>query len=136
MSPVKRLLGGKRIADGDLRFEWCDGVVDVVFSNGRRQKVRYEVSSHGGGEQLVLRSTVATAHTCEQIGWEWISEAALLRNRQTEVVGFGFGGRDRLEAVSMHRLETLQPDELRFYLATVAREADRFEYLLTGVDQQ
>ena len=42
--------------------------------------------------------------------------------------------RNSVEAWIRQRASTLQAEELKFYVAQLAREADRFEYLLTGKD--
>ena len=63
-----------------------------------------------------------------------LAREILMRNRFTSVVAFGFGKRDCVEAWIRQRASTLQAEELIFYVGQLAREADRFEYLLTGKD--
>ena len=131
MSLVKRLLGKKKSHYDSLVFHWSPGQVEVQFTNGRHQIVRYEASE----STIVFRSTAATAHTVEHIGYETVTRKLLVRNRVTEVVTFGFGKRGRVEATIVQNVGTLQPKELRFYLGLLARETDRLEYVLTGKDR-
>lgn len=132
MSQVKALLGGRRTTyDGGLVLHWSPGEIRAVFRNGRSQGVRYEI----GLDEVELVSTVATRGVLDALGRDRVAEEILVRNRLAEVVRFSIGKYSRLEASCSHRLSTLQPEELRFYVAVLAREADRLEYLLTGKDE-
>lgn len=130
MPQIKEMLGGKVTKDSSgLRFHWEPGAVVAEFINGRRQTIKYWRE----GEHYVFTSKVAGRAVVEREGEERIAKEILMRNRATDVVIFRLtekGVEGRIE----QRAATLQPDELRFYLALLAREADRFEYLLTGRD--
>ncbi len=130
MPQIKALLGGRMIRDrGGLTFRWEPGVVTVEFINGRKQTIKYWIE----GDSYVFASRVAGRAIVERIGEERIAKEVLLRNRASDVVIFRLtdaGITGRIE----QRAATLQPEELRFYLGLLARESDRFEYLLTGRD--
>ena len=131
MPQIKALLGGaKNKLPGGLNLFWEPGVIDVEFPNGRRQKVDYQLRD----DQYTFSSRVATAGSLYNISWGELAREILMRNRSTSVVAFGFGKRDCVEAWIWQRASTLQAEELRFYVGQLAREADRFEYLLTGKD--
>ena len=131
MPQIKSLLGGARtkLSEG-LSLHWQPGVIQVEFPNGRKQGIQYQLE----GDHYLLTSQVATPGSLRNISWEDLSREILLRNRVTSVVAFGFGKRDTVEAWIRQRASTLQSEELKFYVALLAREADRFEYLLTGKD--
>ena len=130
MPRIRDLLGGRHLSHGDLRIDWEPTRVTVTFSNGRAQRIRYRED----GDQLVLETTVARPGVVSDAGLGRLAQELLLRNRETEVVTFGLGARDRLEAWVCLHTATLQSEELCHYLAVLAREADRLEYLLTGRD--
>jgi hypothetical protein len=128
---IKRLLGGTVTRyGGGMTFRWEPGVVTVEFLSGRRQVIKYEAD----GEQLVLSSRVARRDAVDAIGRERLTRDILLWNRSTEVVAFRFDKRDGIEGFIRQCAGSMAPEELRFYLACLAREADRIEYLLTGFD--
>ena len=131
MPMVKRLLGKKKTHRDGLTFEWTRGNIQVSFTNGRHQAVRYCEQ----GDTLVFTSKIAPAKTVRKLGEEIVTEELLLRNRVTEVVTFGFGPRNCVEASIVQKLSTLQQEELYFYVGLLAREADRLEYVLTGGDR-
>jgi hypothetical protein len=127
---IKSLLGAKttRVAGG-LTFRWEPGIVTVEFINGRRQVISYRLE----GDSYIFTSRVVRRATAERIGLERIAREILLRNRLSDVVIFRLsdaGVEGRIE----QRASTLQSEEVSFYLGLLAREADRFEYLLTGRD--
>ena len=131
MSEIKALLGGS-VCDlgGGLRAEWEPGAIQVTFPNGRGQKVRYQRR----GEHYLFTSRVATEGHLQHLSWKEISREILLRNRLTEVVAFGVRNWHAVEAWVEQRAFTLRTEKLKFYVAHLAREADRFEFLLTGKD--
>jgi hypothetical protein len=130
VSQIKALLGGKVVHDSDgLTYRWEPGIVTVEFLNGRHQVISYWLE----GNSYVFTSKVAGRAIVRRIGRERVAKEVLLRNRVSDVVIFQLtdaGVNGRIE----QRAATLQPEELRFYLGLLAREADRFEYLLTGRD--
>lgn len=56
------------------------------------------------------------------------------RNAQHQLVTFAFDRHDRLVGTIEHPAKYLDPEELELYVNALARECDRFEYLLTGAD--
>ena len=128
---IKALLGGNTCdLGGGLRAEWEPGAIQVTFPNGRGQKVRYRRR----GEHYLFTSRVATEGHLQHLSWKEISREILLRNRLTEVVAFGVRNWHAVEAWVEQRASTLRTEKLKFYVAHLAREADRFEFLLTGKD--
>ena len=131
MPAIRSLLGGKKVALApDLRATWRKGRVDVSFSNGRGQAITYKLR----GELYLFTSRVARPSTVKKYGAGPLARRILERNRVTEIVGFRLTNAGGIEAFFRHRADTLQREELVFFLAVLAREADRFEYLLTGQD--
>jgi len=102
----------------------------VTFENGRSQEIRYRRE----GDNYLFVSSVARPQAVRKIQLKGLAQRILARNRATEVVTFGLSPRNGIDAWVTHRADTLQPEELKFYLKVLAREADRFEYLLTGKD--
>ena len=54
------------------------------------------------------------------------------RNHQTDVVNFAFDRQHRLIRRIEHPAETLDAEELCFYLSRLAIECDRMEFVMTG----
>ena len=132
MPQIKDLLGGKSLEDSNgLKFRWEPGRVTVEFRNGRQQLIEYRIE----GEYYVFRSVIAKRAVVERVGRKRIAKEILLRNRVTDVVAFQLTNASTVEGHIVQRAATLQADEARFYLALLAQESDRFEYLLTGRDQ-
>ena len=131
MSRIKELLGGKHTKDsGGLIYRWELGCICVNFLNGRRQLIEYRLD----GDYYIFISKVVRPAIVERVGRERIAREILLRNRVIDVVAFRFSNNGSVEGRIEQRAATLQAEELRFYLGLLAREADRFEYLLTGRD--
>jgi hypothetical protein len=57
------------------------------------------------------------------------------KNALNEIVTFAFDDLDRLIGVVEQPVATVDHEEVRGYIETLARECDRFEYALTGEDQ-
>lgn len=57
------------------------------------------------------------------------------QNRVSDVVEFALDESGRLIGRIEQVAETLNRNELEFYLTALAQECDRLEYLLTGRDQ-
>ena len=58
------------------------------------------------------------------------------RNALRAVVTFTIDRRERVIGLIDQPIESVYPKELKFYLETLARECDRLEYILTGVDMR
>lgn len=63
-----------------------------------------------------------------------IARRAWRRNASKALVTFGFDEDNRLMGQIEAPVATLDDDELVLYIETLARECDRFEYVLTGQD--
>lgn len=133
MAWIRKLLGGKVVEVEGHRIEWEAGRLHVTFPGGRTQGVRYQERDG----TVRLTSNVAYRSELDLLGLsdEQLAHDVLRRNRETRVVTFGFGKDRRIEAWVTTPYEHLQKQELLYYLVTLAREADRFEYLLTRGDR-
>lgn len=131
MPHIRSLLGGNHARlDRDLEVEWGPRHLTVSFDSGRTQKIKYRRE----GDNYVFVSSVARPKAVGDIKLKHLAQRILARNRATEVVTFGLSPRGGIDAWINHRADTLEPEELKFYLKVLAREADRFEFLLTGKD--
>lgn len=130
MSQIESLLGARRSHHRGLELLWKRGLVRVGFPNGRSQSVRYELD----GDMYRFRSTILLPAAAKSLDLDRLAVELLERNRTTRVVTFSLTGNGHVEAWIDQRASTLYPDELRFYLTTLAAEADRLEYLLSGKD--
>jgi hypothetical protein len=104
--------------------------VTVEFLNGRKQVIEYRIE----GEHYVFTSRIVRRGVVDEIGWERLARDILLWNRSTDVVTFRFNKKGGLEGYIEQRAASVSPEELRFYLTCLAREADRREFLLTARD--
>jgi len=112
--------------EGDLRV--AEPHVDVSFADDRRHRVTvvdageaYHISA------LVVRQAVVA-------GIEDLPVRVWIRNRAMDLVGFRIDLRNRLVAEAWVPKTGLTPDEFQLFVRTVATEADRFEFVLTGRD--
>jgi len=118
---------------------FCDGAnltVDgqnrilVSLPGQRRHRVRVADEA----DCLVLSAMVARAAILEAVDrpilWAW------RRNRGTRLVGFRLDARDALIGEARVPKAGISGEEFRTYVNAVARECDRFEYLLTGQDRE
>ncbi|MEW6688722.1 MAG: hypothetical protein AB1452_06475 [Pseudomonadota bacterium] len=117
----RRFCSGRKFA-----IEGDDIVVTLPGSRTHRVSVREEPDAYR------LSSVVARPAVVEQIvnlpiqSWE--------RNRGTELAGFKIDSRGRLISESWIPKAGLTAAEFTLYLQSLASEADRFEYQLTGRD--
>ena len=118
------------------REHWtlADHAIDVQLGRGsRHQRVRlsrvvdyYVITSVVLGTEFVTQSNRR---------WNELAMIAWQRNAEHELVTFAFDGRDRLVGQIRHPAEHLDTEELELYIDTLARECDRFEYILRGDDR-
>lgn len=106
--------------------------LEAVFPNGRRQRMIIERQ----GERYILTSVVLTSKRVKEFWRSELLPHLWKRNRETNVVAFSLDRQDRLVGQIEQLAETVDVDELAFYIALLARECDRFEYALTGQDQE
>ncbi len=126
----KLLLAASRVAPDGLEFRWSREGVDARMASGRTQRIRYREE----GSRWRFETTVSSARDVDALDREEFAQEMLVRNRTTPVVAFGLDGKGRLIAWVEHPASTLQPVELALILASLARAADRLEWLLTARD--
>ena len=64
-----------------------------------------------------------------------MAKLAWRRNAEHQIVTFAFDQKDRLVGRIRHPAEHLDYEELKVYVLSLARECDRFEYLVSGADE-
>ena len=108
--------------------------VEVLLGKGKR---RQTVHLSREGKYYVLKSVVlgAAAVTKRVKRWNRLAILSWLYNAEHELVTFAFDKRDRLIGIIRHPTHCLDPEELELYITTLARDCDRFEYLLRGRDK-
>lgn len=108
--------------------------VDVQLWKGTRGQ-RVYLSLKGGFyyfRSVVLGSAAVTKNNRR---WNELVLMAWQRNADHELVTFAFDKQNRLVGLIRHPAEHLDPEELELYITTLARECDRFEYLIAGTDK-
>ena len=104
--------------------------VRISFSrNGRSQRVRLAQRKN----RYVFSSVVAHVSAVNE-DRRSLAFRLWRRNALKAVVTFTIDRRDRVIGLIDQPIESVHPKELKFYLETLARECDRFEYILTGAD--
>jgi len=121
----------------------CAANADNWILDGNRIRVpvgdgeRYQsITFSRHGDYYVLTSVVlGSARVCSSDAyWRELARLAWRRNSENDIVTFAFDGQDRLVGQVRHLAENLDYEELELYVHALARECDRFEYLLTGGD--
>lgn len=108
-----------------------DDWIDVDLGDGRSHRVRVE-STLGAWE---LTAVVATPRVLERLdAFDPPSNRCWLRNRLIDLVGYRMDGRGRLVANAWVPKLGLDAEEFLMQVRLLAREADRFEFLLSGGD--
>jgi len=118
---------GYALAEG---FTVDGSAIGVSFADGRRQLVN--VSE--GVEEYRLSSFVV-----KQAKAESISDLPLQvwkRNRSTAIVGFRIDDRGRLVGEAWVPKLGMTAEEFQLTVRTVAAECDRWEFILTGRDNE
>ena len=122
------------VASSDSRWTLDEhGSEIIVNADGRRQSITFERRD----ELYVLTSVVlsATEVTSNVRRWRELARLAWQRNAEQELVTFGFDKKERLIGQIQHPERYLDREEVEVYIEALARECDRFEYLLSGQDQ-
>jgi predicted RNA-binding protein (virulence factor B family) len=133
MDDVRELvseLGGT--LDHGTTVAWEGDALVVTFASGRRQVVAVGRRA----DHVVFTSRVVGAGRVKSMSWGALAELVWPRNRQTALVAFALDRERRLVGRVEHPVKTLDAAELRVIVLHLARECDRFEYLLTGRDEQ
>ena len=134
MQKVDHLLAAHKTLPGTkYTIDHEPGKVVVGFPNQRKQRVYI----HRDNDRYILTSTVLGARQLSKYtkSKRRLVELLWLRNQDTEVVTFTVDNKDRLIGRIDQVAETMDPDEIFFYVARLAQECDRLEYLLTGDDR-
>lgn len=121
------------IAHEDLPWQRNGSVIEVRLHEGRRQRVR--IAETSGTIQIwscVLPSTFVQANSER---WGQLALRAWRKNSHADLVGFGFDRRHRLIGFAEHPGRDVRDADLRLYVEAVARESDRLEHVLLGLDQ-
>lgn len=110
-----------------------DAVVVSLGKTCRRQQVAFERQ----GDDYVFTSMIVgnTRVTGDDKKWSDYARLAWDRNAKHEFVTFAFDKKDRLLGTYTLPIQSLDDDILVFLISHMARECDRFEYLLTGGDR-
>ena len=129
-SQIDRLIASER-----LTWSRQDDMVVVVLSRSRRMQWVH-LARRGGF--YVFSSVVARRAfvTASDDRWRRLAYRVWRRNAMKDLITFAFDERDRLVGLIEQPVATLDENELRLYVELVARECDRFEYLLTGDDAE
>ena len=129
---MERLLAriDRLIAAGQLPWRRKDRRVRISLSrNGRSQKIHLARRK----DRYVLSSVVAHAGAVKE-DRRSLAYRLWRRNALKDVVTFAIDRRERVVGRIDQPIESMHDRELKFYLETLARECDRLEYILTGVD--
>ena len=123
------------IASGSVRWSRDGNAVRVELEKGsRKQFVRF--ARNHDPDRYVFRSIVlrSTQVTKSDTAWRDLAYRAWRRNAVKDLVTFSFDEKDALIGVIEVSAATLDHEELQIYVETLAKECDRFEYVLTGQD--
>jgi hypothetical protein len=104
--------------------------VTVKFRSGRRQSI----AAQRRRDHYVMTSVVLSESHVRNIGRAQLLPDLWERNRETAVVAFDLDRRGRLVGRIEQLADTLDRLELAFYIELLARECDRFEHVLSGLD--
>lgn len=104
--------------------------VGVTLQDGRKHCV--EVSKQAN--ELVLSAFVVKQSVVSSL--PKLPLEIWKRNRSASLVGFRIDKKNRLIAECRIPTHGLTSEEFQFYMRTIAVEADRLEFLLTGRDQE
>lgn len=107
----------------------ADGLV-VAFAGGRKQQI---VVKKTDGSYL-LTSNVLHRARVEELGRWNVLLALWARNHTSNLVGFRLDRSGKAIGYVEHEAESLDPNDLAYAIEILARECDRLEFILSGVD--
>ncbi|PON16756.1 hypothetical protein C2W62_16775 [Candidatus Entotheonella serta] len=101
-------------------------------AGGRRQEIRFERQ----GDAYVMTSIVLARALVNQTAARRreLARLAWHRNAEYDLVTFAFDANDCLVGQIRHPAAHLDYEEFACYVHALARECDRFEFLLSGSD--
>ncbi len=111
-------------------FAANDDGVEVRFDSGRSQKVSIEDC----GDAFLLRSIVARQAAVSEVPDAVLQ--AWVRNRSLALAGFRVDERGRMVGEAWVPKAGLTAFEFQFIVSHLAEESDRFEFQLSGRDQE
>ena len=131
---MKSLIGriDKLIVKQDIPWTRNGHSVSVeLWKSGRKQKVRF----YRRNNMYIFYSVVVRADYFRnaQLRRE-VAYRAWRKNALKDLVGFAFDEKRQLLWTIEQPVETLDHEELQLYIDVLAKECDRFEYVLTGRD--
>jgi hypothetical protein len=117
-----------------LPWERDGSRIEVRLGDGTRRQIVHLKRSHGFYRfwSIVAPSSFVTKNDKH---WRDLAYKVWRKNDAKDIVGFSFDAHDRLIGSVDQPAETLDPEEIVFYVDLVARECDRFEYRLSGQDR-
>ena len=106
-------------------------VIVEICDDGRKQRIRFKKDK----DMYVFYSMIHKSSLIKgkRLRRE-IAYRAWRKNDMKDLVTFAFDDKDNLIGVIEQPALTLDHEELKLYIETLARECDRFEYILTGAD--
>ena len=118
------------VADEDLPWRRDGRRIRISFTrDGRSQTVRIAQRR----DRYIFSSVVAPISAVSE-DRRSLAFRLWRRNALKAVVTFTIDRRDRVIGIIDQPIESVHPEEIKFYLETLARECDRLEYILTGAD--
>ncbi|GAA4687310.1 YbjN domain-containing protein [Phytohabitans rumicis] len=125
----------------DTRDDWqrlCESAdltvkrrrIRVAFAGGRS----HEVQVHVTDDIYLLTAEIADSATAHQLDDPY--QDVWLRNRRSRLVGFRIDNHGSLVAHGWTPKEGLTAEAFQLLVRAVAREADRYEFRLTGLDKR
>lgn len=130
-----RALLEREIECGDHDWSMVGDRLEVRFPHSRRKQI---ITFSADLDHYRFRSTILGNAEVTRTDREWreLARKVWRRNAHTPVVAFAFDENDRLIGQIEQPIRTLDREELVFYIETLARECDQFEYVLTGRDRE
>ncbi|MCL4205470.1 MAG: hypothetical protein KJ000_23555 [Pirellulaceae bacterium] len=131
MDRIEALLAGRQyLPDSKLQVSYEAGCANIKLGNDRSQKVIVERRQNC----YLFTSTVLSAGRVASLRRDLpdFVDRMWRRNQQTDVVNFTFDRENRLIGRIEHPADTLDAEELYFYLSRLAIECDRLEFVMTG----
>lgn len=123
------------IARDRLPWKRRASTIDIeLWKQGHHQRVHLE--RHGDHYRLWSIAAGAGYVTRNDSAWRALAYRAWRKNSLKELVGFSFDRQHRLIGVIEQPAATFDHEELVLYVETLARECDRFEFILTGEDRE
>jgi hypothetical protein len=125
----------KRLSkDIDCHYEQVREQIIISITTGQRSQ---KITVARFDQDYILTSVVLGATKVQKTPKRWreLARLAWHRNAEHQLVTFAFDRKDRLVGQIRHPVDHLDYEELKIYVCSLARECDRFEYLLSGDDE-